>query len=96
MIRIDRYLVEEHVASHLFQVGCAEADALALLVDVCDEAAHALVLLKHVLQQSWHLLLMHCQKRQHPSLAEAPALPVDIGDEAAHALILLEYILQTS
>ena len=50
MIRIDRYLVEEHVASHLFQVGCAEADALALLVDVCDEAAHALVLLKHVLQ----------------------------------------------
>ena len=54
-VRFDRYLVKEHVASHLFQVCCAETDALALLVNVCDEAAHALVLLKYILQMFGHL-----------------------------------------
>ena len=55
-MRCDRHLVKEHVAGHLFQVCCAEADALTLLVDGCDEAAHTLVLLKHILQTSWDFL----------------------------------------
>ena len=54
---IGAHFVKEHVPSHLFQVRRAEADALAILVNVGDETAHPLIFLEHVLQMQLHMVV---------------------------------------